>query len=123
MDLISCEEQVLPIACQQYCERLLFLGFCCWGEFEDNIELRYSDGYVERQKFGFFDWHRFFKSDSVDTAALVMPSFCYKDEKVGWETVMYVREVQLDRSRMLHSIQLPDNPYMFIVGATFNTYG
>ncbi|NQX47760.1 hypothetical protein HQN87_20765 [Paenibacillus tritici] len=119
MDLVSCEEQVIQVECQQHYDRLFFLGFCCWGEFEDLIELRYSDGVVERKKFGFFDWHRFYKSDSVEPA-WVMPYFCYKDEKVEWETVIYVREVQLDRTRLLHSIQFPDNPYMLIVCATLN---
>lgn len=52
-DNITCESQILEISC--LVKKITFIGFCCWGYFQEYFKLECKDGTIEYAKAYFSD--------------------------------------------------------------------
>jgi hypothetical protein len=119
-DHISCEG-LLELNADRPCREAAFLGFCTWGNFKGPVKIRYTDGTEERRELALSDWIQavhgtkgFFKDELVFTFPYCHQGEMKHDQVHGF----FVDRIELDPCRLVRSVELPDNPNMFIFALT-----
>jgi hypothetical protein len=120
-DHISCEGQLLELNASRAYHQAAFLGFCTWGHYKGHIMIRYADGSVEKQTLALSDWvqaqlgtNGFFQ----DELAFTFPYCHQENKKVDRVHGFFVDRIALDSSKAVSSIELPDNPNIYLFALT-----
>ncbi len=119
-DHISCEGQLLELDTVR-CRQAAFLGFCTWGNYKGQVIIRYADGMEEKKELALSDWIQpqkavtgFFHDEPAFTFL-----YCHQNEiKIDRVHGFYVDRIELDVTREIQSIELPDNPNMYLFALT-----
>jgi hypothetical protein len=120
-DHISCEGQLLELNADRPCLQAAFLGFCTWGNFKGPIKIRYTDGTEEKRELALSDWVQVQTSSKgffSDELAFTFP-YCNQEElKHDGVHGFYVDRIELDPGKIVQSLELPDNPNIYIFALT-----
>ena len=118
-DNVACEEQIIITPVGKY-SAAYFLGLCEWGDFKENLKLKFNNCCEEAEVFFYdwwgglgwfmFDYNKTNKNCKIALKATILDSsargiYCYKCNIKC-------------TSKDLHAIELPYNPNMHIFAIT-----
>ncbi|MFC4101449.1 hypothetical protein [Paenibacillus xanthanilyticus] len=123
-DHISCEGQTVRVNGSMPYRRLALLGVSTWGDYEDEVTLAYDAGgrlVCKKAKLGLSDLCRLWDHRQLsygERIGLRFPFYWQGTRAVHFPVGIWLQTLELDASATLRTMQLPDNPYMYIFAMT-----
>lgn len=116
-DMLSFGEQRIRMPENMY-SKIAFIGFSTWGDYHDSILICYKDGSSQEIPFGFNDWQEFHSHDSENTSKIVMDYYRLGNEQINRQIKLEVNIIEIDSTKVLSSILLPDNDFSYIMSVS-----
>ncbi|WP_239616501.1 hypothetical protein [Cohnella mopanensis] len=120
-DHICCEEQTIEVDPNSY-RQIYVAGFSLYGDYSDRVWIHYEDGSSEDKEFGLSDWYSRTEAGNglkhSEQVAMMIPYYYENGIKIQAMRGIWIQRLLIDPNKKLHSIRLPDNPYMFIFAIT-----
>lgn len=121
-DVISCEGQTIVLHNRCKAQSVLILGCSVFGDYMETLGLRYTEGGAfESSVFGLTDWFQYSPGKPPlfgEEEGIVMPYFL-DDEGIAERPVaLWIQRIPADPARSLYELQLPENPFMYIMAIT-----
>ena len=121
-DVIRCDNQVITVPNDKY-KKIKFLGGCVWDYFCECISVNYEDGSSDKNKLFFFNFAEPTAESYVDYSVNstyhkncrhVLTAF--NKDMIGLS--VYESEININSSKKIISITLPENDNMCIFAIT-----
>ncbi|MCD1257238.1 hypothetical protein B5M42_000115 [Paenibacillus athensensis] len=123
-DHISCEGQILELRCDRPFRQLALIGVTTWGDYEDTVRFTYErDGqtFSSRARLGLSDLCKLWDYKELsygERVALRMPYYWRDRKPLEFPVGLWLQTLDLDPAALLQTVELPDNPYMYIFAIT-----
>ncbi|MFB9328172.1 hypothetical protein ACFFSY_19765 [Paenibacillus aurantiacus] len=123
-DHISCEGQTLHVGVERPYRQLALLGVSTWGDYEDGITFAYAAGertFRQTRKLGLSDLCRLWDYQQLsygERVGLRFPFYWQGTRAIQFPVGIWLQTLELDAQAALQTIELPDNPYMYIFAMT-----
>jgi len=123
-DHISCEGQTLDVRCDRPYRQLALIGVTTWGDYEDNVFFTYDNGgqtVRAKTRLGLSDLCKLWDYKQLsfgERIALRLPYYWRGDKPLEFPVGLWLQTLDLDPGALLQTIELPDNPYMYIFAIT-----
>lgn len=117
-DNISCEGQIIDVNNRLY-KSIYCVGFCEWGDMQDELTLNYKNGTVGHSTLFFYDWDRTSEDFFLYEAKNENCSVFNISESMKGKRALYLYTISLNfGDERLDTIQLPYIPNMHIFAIT-----
>lgn len=128
LDSVECAGQVIPVpqsVPQGTLQRIGLLGYSSWGDFKEALTVEYADQTKMEYAFGFLNMcseeHNMpidcLMDQEADIWGFPCERYAFFDSNLEWlnQISLYQSVVQIDASKPVASLTLPENPLMTIL--------